>query len=132
MRSAGGLTRLAGRECGRPGGRGRVRPGELRGPGREGGSATGGYADRHAGPQAALAVPAENALLSGLRQEHPRLLLLPDDVARLQGVIAGDATARGYRDALLRSGERMLGEPVSQRVLIGPRLLTPAGPSWSG
>ncbi|HEX2516091.1 MAG TPA: heparinase II/III family protein, partial [Chloroflexota bacterium] len=72
---------------------------------------------------AALAVPAEDALLSGLRQEHPRLLLLPDDVARLQGVIAGDATARGYRDALLRSGERTLGEPVSQRVLVGPRLL---------
>ena len=71
----------------------------------------------------ALALPAEGAVLDTLRPEHPRLLLLPDDVPRLQGTIATDAVARGYRDALQRSGERILTEAVAQRVLVGPRLL---------
>ena len=61
----------------------------------------------------------------------PRLLLLPDDVARLQGVIAGDATARGYRDALLRSGERMLGSPSRSGCWWGLASWTPAGAFWS-
>ena len=71
----------------------------------------------------ALALPPEATVLATLRPEHPRLLLLPDDVPRLQGVIATDGTARGYHDALRRSGAKILNEAVSQRVLVGPRLL---------
>jgi hypothetical protein len=74
-------------------------------------------------PPPALALPAEETVLATLRPGHPRLLLLPDDVARLRQTIATDATARGYRDALVRGGEKTLGEPPAQRVLIGPRLL---------
>jgi hypothetical protein len=72
---------------------------------------------------AALALPAEGSALLTLRPGHPRLLLLPDELVRLQGIVATDATARGYRDALVRSGERILGEAPVQRVMVGPRLL---------
>jgi hypothetical protein len=75
------------------------------------------------GATATLALPSEANALQTLRPGHPRLLLPPDDLVRLQGVVAADATARGYRDELVRSGERILGEAPAQRVLVGPRLL---------
>ncbi len=72
-------------------------------------------------PSATL--PSEETVLQTLRPGHPRLLLLPDDVERIRRLVAGDATARAYKDNLVRAGERILVEPPVERVLIGPRLL---------
>jgi len=72
-------------------------------------------------PQVAL--PAEDAILATLRPGHPRLLLLPEDVERIRQAIERDATARSYHAAVRTSGERLLTQPVSERVLKGPRLL---------
>lgn len=68
-------------------------------------------------------VPTEETVLATLRPGHPRLLVLAEDMARIEELIATDATARGYRDALVRSGQKILAEPPVERVLIGPRLL---------
>ena len=70
-----------------------------------------------------LQLPDESVVLSTLRPGHPRLVLLAGDVERIKQGVASDSTARGYLAAVRRAGERTLTEPVSQRVLIGPRLL---------
>ncbi len=67
--------------------------------------------------------PAEGAILGTLRSGHPRLMLLDGDISRLKTLVREDATARGYFEALQQEGARILGQPVSERVLIGPRLL---------
>ena len=67
--------------------------------------------------------PTEEHVLDGLRAGHPRLILLDSDLQALKAVIASDPTAKGYFDALKASGDKMLTQPVSQRVLVGPRLL---------
>lgn len=67
--------------------------------------------------------PTEETVLATLRPEHPRLLVLADDLARVREFIASDPVARGYRDALRESGRKILAEPPVERVLIGPRLL---------
>ena len=61
--------------------------------------------------------------LKTLREGHPRLVLLPDDIARIQGFIRTDATARRYHERVVARGEAMLSEPPVEHVLIGPRLL---------
>jgi hypothetical protein len=62
-------------------------------------------------------------VLGTLRPGHPRLLVLDDDIARAKQAISADETARRYFDLLKASAEKMLGQPVSERVLQGPRLL---------
>src|SRR6266542_4063748 len=74
-------------------------------------------------PAPKLSLPAEETVLATLRPGHPRLILLPDALERIRQSIATDAVARGYRDALVASGQRILTEALPQRVLIGPRLL---------
>jgi hypothetical protein len=63
-------------------------------------------------------------VLTTLRFSHPRLMLLPEDETRIRRALTSDATARSFRDALLRNGSRLLSQPTPERVLIGPRLLT--------
>ncbi|MCC7370220.1 MAG: heparinase II/III family protein [Chloroflexi bacterium] len=63
-------------------------------------------------------------VLQTLRLTHPRLLLSPDDEARIRRALASDSVARGYRDSLVRNGARIMTQPTPERVLIGPRLLT--------
>jgi hypothetical protein len=65
----------------------------------------------------------EPRILSTLRTAHPRLIILDADLARLRKLIATDAGARGIRDELRRSAEKMLDEPPVRHELIGPRLL---------
>lgn len=67
-------------------------------------------------------VTRETVLMT-LRFGHPRLLLLPDDEARIRRALTTDTAARSFRDALLRNGSRVLTQPTPDRVLIGPRLL---------
>jgi hypothetical protein len=78
-------------------------------------------------PTPTLVPPAgvtRETVLMTLRFGHPRLLLLADDEARIRRAVTTDAPARGFRDALLRNGSRLLTQPPPDRVLIGPRLLT--------
>jgi hypothetical protein len=58
--------------------------------------------------------PSAATLLATLRPGHPRLLLGPADLDRVRGLVASDATARGYRDALAKLGEELLGAPAVQ------------------
>ncbi len=74
-------------------------------------------------PAPQLSLPTEDTVLATLRPGHPRLILLPEVLERVQQSVAADAVARGYRDALVASGERLLTEAPPQRVLVGPRLL---------
>jgi hypothetical protein len=67
---------------------------------------------------------ARETVLTTLRLNHPRLLLLAEDEARVRRALATDVTARSFRDALLRNGSRLLTQPTPERVLTGPRLLT--------
>lgn len=62
----------------------------------------------HRPAQSAVTLPTEETVLQTLRLGHPRLLLLPDDLARVQQFIADDPIARGYWQQLIRSGERVL------------------------
>lgn len=62
-------------------------------------------------------------VLTTLRLGHPRLMLSRDEEERIRRLLSTDATARSYRDALLRNGSRLLTQPPPERVLIGPRLL---------
>jgi hypothetical protein len=62
--------------------------------------------------------------LNTLRLSHPRLMLLPEDEARIRRALTTDVMARSFRDALLRNGSRVITQPTPERVLIGPRLLT--------
>jgi hypothetical protein len=67
---------------------------------------------------------ARESVLSTLKLGHPRLMLLPADESRIRAALTSDATARTYRDILLRNGSRVSTQPPPERVLIGPRLLT--------
>jgi hypothetical protein len=71
-----------------------------------------------------LPAVTRETVLTTLRLNHPRLLLLADDEARIRRLLTTDAIARSYRDILVRNGARILTQPTPERVLIGPRLLT--------
>jgi hypothetical protein len=73
---------------------------------------------------AALELPSEATVLDSLQSGHPRLLALDEDIGRLRRSIQNDPVPAGYYDALITRADELLGLPVSQRVLVGPRLLT--------
>jgi len=72
---------------------------------------------RAAESTASLALPTPDTALQTLRAGHPRLILLPDDLARIQMFIASDDVARGYRDAIAASGAQLLTQPPVERTL---------------
>lgn len=75
-----------------------------------------------AGAQPTVDRPAGN-ILATLRREHPRLIGLPDDLARVKKLIADDRRAAALYKEMLRSADKTLSaKPVEHR-LIGPRLL---------
>lgn len=74
-------------------------------------------------PAAAQPAPDAATILKTLRPGHPRLLVLPDDVARARKLAETDPTARKYREGLQAEGEKILTEPPVEYVLKGPRLL---------
>jgi heparinase II/III-like protein/uncharacterized protein DUF4962 len=62
--------------------------------------------------------------LATLKAGHPRLILSAEDLARLRELIERDEGARKVRDALRRSGEKLLGEAKTvEYKIVGPRLL---------
>lgn len=61
--------------------------------------------------------------LATLRSGHPRLVLLADDIARIQQSIESDSAPRQYHQRVIAHGEAILRQPPVERVLIGPRLL---------
>jgi hypothetical protein len=72
---------------------------------------------------ACYGITAPDQPLRTLRAQHPRLIALDSDIARIKSVIARDKFAADLYTALGQSGDRILGEaPVVHR-LIGPRLL---------
>jgi hypothetical protein len=76
-----------------------------------------------AAPGPGIQAPPAGEILKTLRREHPRLILLPADLERIRQYAEGNADARKYLAAVREAGERMLGQPPVERVLIGPRLL---------
>ncbi len=88
----------------------------------DGGAGASGGAAWHIGPST-YQPPNEDNVLDGLRADHPRLIILDDELNRIQADMQADAVLQGYFDALVSSGDSLLDEPVSERVIVGPRLL---------
>jgi hypothetical protein len=61
--------------------------------------------------------------LATLRKQHPRLIALDSDIARIRKLATTDPLVKESYDALRRQADRMLTEPPVEYVLIGPRLL---------
>lgn len=70
-----------------------------------------------------VAQPIEQDILGSLRPSHPRLLLLPEDLARVNHHRKTNPEAVRYYSALQEQGRRILKETPIKRILIGPRLL---------
>ncbi len=71
---------------------------------------------------AASAFAAESPLAT-LRPSHPRLIALPEDIARVKKLVQTDATAASLYEQLQAEGERLQAAPPVEYVKIGPRLL---------
>ncbi len=65
---------------------------------------------------------AEN-VLSTLRKEHPRLIVLREDEARVKKLLSADPMAREVFQRVQREAESILGQEAVRHRLIGPRLL---------
>ena len=74
---------------------------------------------------APVQAPAEPlpVILGTLRRGHPRLHLLDDDLQKVRSTLIADLRVRAWRDRVREHADRMLVEPVAERVLVGPRLL---------
>ena len=68
-------------------------------------------------------IAAETDALKTLRREHPRLLVLDADLARVREATQKEGIARQWHERLMRDAEKMLKEQPIERKLIGPRLL---------
>lgn len=71
----------------------------------------------------AAAQARSRSVLQSLRDGHPRLLVIDEDLERLKKTIASDPTARAYFERVRAVADDLLDDPVSERVIIGPRLL---------
>ncbi len=72
-----------------------------------------------------LAVPAmsQDSPLRTLRRTHPRIIALPDDLARVRKLIETDSVARGLHAQLVEEAGKLLTAPPVEYVKVGPRLL---------
>src|ERR1017187_10623667 len=69
-------------------------------------------------------LPAQSSdPLATLRTQHPRLIALDSDIARIRNFIATDPLVKDSYDALRRQADRILSQPPVEYVLVGPRLL---------
>lgn len=73
------------------------------------------------GPTAARAEAKDP--LATLKQGHPRLLWLDADVARVKTLTQTDPLAKEWFEKLRKGADDLIPQPVSERVLQGPRLL---------
>ena len=62
-------------------------------------------------------------ILGTLRSSHPRLLLDQSGLQNIRDLVVRDPTAKAYLARLVQTGKRLLDQPESARVLVGPRLL---------
>ncbi|HEY3237109.1 MAG TPA: DUF4962 domain-containing protein [Polyangiaceae bacterium] len=67
--------------------------------------------------------PTETTVLSTLRSGHPKLIQLDKDIDAITARVNEDPVPAGYLAALRTKGDNMIAAPVSERVLVGPRLL---------
>lgn len=74
-------------------------------------------------PAEAATLTAPSQILRTLRPDHPRLIALPGDLARLKRLLAEDAKARAVYAQVKREAEKMLGAAPVRHELVGPRLL---------
>jgi hypothetical protein len=75
-------------------------------------------------PACSAAEGPGNEPLRTLRKQHPRIILLPEDLDRVRKLLEEqNPQAVKLHEALRRSAERMLKEPPVEYKLIGPRLL---------
>ncbi|MFP4058781.1 MAG: heparinase II/III family protein [Candidatus Brocadiia bacterium] len=65
----------------------------------------------------------ETAVLESLREGHPRLVVLDDDLERVRALVADHPLARDYHQKLRVQAARMVNEPLLRYKLRGPRLL---------
>ena len=68
-------------------------------------------------------VPDPVNLLASLKSTHPRLILDLAGMQTIRDLVVRDPTAKAYLGRLVQTGKRLLDQPVSARVLVGPRLL---------
>src|SRR5258708_5000510 len=74
-------------------------------------AATFHWPERHSAlAQAAPPPDSPDAVLAMLRDGHPRLILTSDALDGLRPQIESDPVLQGYRDALVRRGEQILGQ----------------------
>jgi hypothetical protein len=77
-----------------------------------------------AAPRSEPATTAATAdVLKSLRREHPRLIGLPEDLARVKKLLAGDTQAAAIFRQVKREADKLLGATPIEYQLIGPRLL---------
>ncbi|MHB1037221.1 MAG: heparinase II/III domain-containing protein [Pirellulales bacterium] len=74
-------------------------------------------------PAENVAIPAQSAVLKTLRPQHPRLVVLPEDVARTKQLVATDPRARAIHEKLKARAEKLMSAAPIEHKLIGPRLL---------
>lgn len=70
-----------------------------------------------------VAVVAEAQDLKTLRPEHPRLMVVREDWARISTAIKNNALAGKWYDSLYKEAEKILTEPPVERVFRGGRTL---------
>lgn len=63
-------------------------------------------------------------VLNSLRQGHPRLFLLDEDLPRIKQEVERDPLVRRWYEDLQEEAQKMLTEPPVEHKLIGPRLLS--------
>lgn len=69
-------------------------------------------------------VPNEKTVLNTLRKEHPRLILLQEDIPRIKDLIHENAAAREIYTRLKEEADQILTQPTVEYKIIGPRLLS--------
>ncbi len=69
---------------------------------------------------AAAESPAVAGAMSHLRTQHPRLLVLDDQMTAVRSAVGADRVAEAIHDRLHSEAERLLAEPVNTYVIGGP------------
>ena len=72
---------------------------------------------------AACSLAETNDPLATLRKQHPRLIALDSDIARIRNLIATDPLVKECYNGLRRQADQLLTQPPVEYMLIGPRLL---------
>ncbi|GAB6167140.1 hypothetical protein JCM19992_31400 [Thermostilla marina] len=71
-----------------------------------------------------LRLPTAETVLKTLRKEHPRLIGIPEEEARLKRALKTDPKAQAIYAAVKREADAMLTAAPIEHKLVGPRLLT--------